>query len=449
MSILLLGSLYFYISSSPGFVNLVFVLLFILMNYEVGIRIGKENLINKRQFYLIGALSINIISLFIFKYLNFFSQSISNTGFYLETAQWKILAPAGISFIVFKTMSYLIDLYRREIQPENHVGKFFLYVLFFPQVMAGPIQRGGSLLPQFGNKIQMDYARLTEGLQWFLWGLFKKVVIADRLAIYVNQIYDHPETQTGTSLWVATYFYAFQIYCDFSGYTDMAIGCGRILGFRFPINFDRPYFAESISDFWRRWHITLSNWFRDYLYIPLGGNRVTKVRQSLNFLIVFLLCGLWHGAGWTFILWGGLHGFYLAFSSMTADVRREFSMALPLHERWSPVLRKIATFHLVCFAWIFFRANSLNDAFLMIKRIFFQRMNLDWLIAKSGEIDLWIVMLSLVFLLWIEFAQNNLSFVDFTLKRSLTFRWALFYVLIFSIVFLGVYGKQDFIYFQF
>lgn len=238
-----------------------------------------------------------------------------------------MLLPVGISFYTFQSLSYSIDVYRGEKEPERNFGKFALYVAFFPQLVAGPIERSTNLLPQFDRRISFDYDRFVSGLRLMLWGFFKKIVIADRLAIYVNEVYNSPAEFQGLTLILATYFFAFQIYCDFSGYSDIAIGAARIMGYDLMINFRQPYFSQSIAEFWKRWHISLSTWFKDYLYIPLGGNRVAKNRWYFNLMAVFLISGLWHGANWTFVLWGFLHGFYLVFSIWTQNIRDTISHA--------------------------------------------------------------------------------------------------------------------------
>ncbi|MCL4856946.1 MAG: MBOAT family protein, partial [Flavobacteriales bacterium] len=275
----------------------------------------------------------------------------------------ELLLPVGISFYTFQTMSYSIDNYNEKIKPERHLGIFALFVTFFPQLVAGPIERASNLLPQFHKKQLFDYDRISNGLGLMLWGLFKKVVIADRLAIVVNEIYNNPNDYNGLTLVVGTIFFAFQIYCDFSGYSDIAIGAARVLGFDLMKNFNYPYFSKSINEFWKRWHISLSTWFRDYVYIPLGGNRRIKWRWYYNLFITFLISGLWHGANWTFIVWGIIHGTILIIETIT--IKKETS-----NNKFKNGLLMLKTFIIVCLSWVFFRANNIQDAFSILTHIF-------------------------------------------------------------------------------
>jgi D-alanyl-lipoteichoic acid acyltransferase DltB (MBOAT superfamily) len=269
----------------------------------------------KRKKWLYLSLVSNLGILFGFKYFNFFSENIqlifNQYNILYEVPFFNALLPVGISFYTFQTLSYTIDVYNNKTQAQKHLGVFAVYVSFFPQLVAGPIERSNHLLPQFFEKHEFSYSRVKSGLQKMLWGFYKKIVIADNLAILVDGVYNNIDNYSGIALIVATIFFTFQIYCDFSGYSDIAIGSARVMGFELRENFKRPYFSKSIQEFWQRWHITLSSWFKDYLYIPLGGNRVIKWKWYYNILITFLLSGLWHGANWTFIIWGGLHGSYL------------------------------------------------------------------------------------------------------------------------------------------
>jgi len=331
----------------------------------------------RRKLFLTISIATSLGMLFLFKYFNFFNESLSTflTQFSLPYAVpgLEILLPVGISFYTFQTMSYTIDVYHRRLAPETHFGIFALYVAFFPQLAAGPITRAGILLPQFHQKQPLDAQRIGSGLQLILWGFFKKIVIADRLAVYVATVYNNPDVYYGLPILIATYFFAFQIYCDFSAYSDIAIGAARLMGYELMRNFRQPYFATSIPEFWGRWHISLSTWFRDYLYIPLGGNRVAQWRVYLNLLIVFVVSGLWHGANWTFVMWGALHGVYSALTvawsrgwpparaAKTEQARsaQEFS--------WGKLGKILLTFHLVLLAWVFFRADSIGDAFTLLR----------------------------------------------------------------------------------
>ena len=280
--------------------------------------------------------------------------------------------PVGISFYTFQTLSYVIDVYRGEVKSERNFFFYALFVSFFPQLVAGPIERPNNLIPQLREPKPFNRGDAIKGAKHMIVGFFKKVCVADTLAVYVNSVYNNAEEATGIGVIIATLLFALQIYCDFSGYTDIAIGCSRIMGIRLMQNFDHPYRAASVKEFWARWHISLSSWFRDYLYIPLGGNRKGEVRRYLNLMIVFLVSGLWHGAAWTFVIWGGIHGVYQVVGSLTRSPRNRLLSRIGLSEHSVAVLcvRRVITFLLVSFAWIFFRANSLSDARILLARLF-------------------------------------------------------------------------------
>ncbi|MDO8489279.1 MAG: MBOAT family O-acyltransferase, partial [Candidatus Omnitrophota bacterium] len=329
-----------------------------------------------RRIFLIVSLVANLSLLFSFKYLSFLNESFRGAFGFLHIPYnipyLNIILPMGISFHTFQAMAYTLEVYRGNQKPERHFGKFALYIAFFPQMVAGPIERASSLIPQFYKKHILKYSNLTYGLKRMAWGFLKKVVIADRLALLVNRVYNDPHQFQGAPLIIATIFFAFQIYCDFSAYTDIAIGSARVMGFKLKENFHSPYLATSVRDFWKRWHISLTSWFRDFLYIPLGGNRVAQWRWYFNLLIVFLLSGLWHGANWTFIIWGALHGSYLIFAILTQKVRQKFVQLIGLTQvpRVYKAIQIAITFLLMTFAWIFFRANSLSDAIYVVTHLF-------------------------------------------------------------------------------
>jgi alginate O-acetyltransferase complex protein AlgI len=369
--VLLVGSYVFYMCWKPVYILLIIAST--LVDYYCGARMGEVSHSSRRR-YLAISLITNLALLFFFKYFNFFNDSIREVFQQLNLSYaipaLNILLPVGISFYTFQTLSYSIDVYRGHQAPERHLGRFALYVSFFPQLVAGPIERSIHLLPQFTQTHVFDPDRVTSGLRLILWGFFKKIVIADRLALYVNMVYNNPTDFHGLSLILATYFFAFQIYCDFSGYSDIAIGCARVLGFDLMINFKQPYFSQSISEFWSRWHISLSTWFKDYLYIPLGGNRVVRWRWFLNLYVVFLVSGLWHGANWTFVVWGALHGLYVVVGAATADVRARLRARLQVPAAWGHLGQMVLTFHAVTVAWIYFRANTLADANYIVSHLF-------------------------------------------------------------------------------
>ena len=326
------------------------------------------------------ALAVTLIAcfgvLFFFKYFNFLSGSVSGlielfggTPSYVEL---NLILPVGVSFYTFQTLSYVIDVYRGSIKTERNFMYFALFVVFFPQLVAGPIERPANLLPQLKEPKEFSHDDAVKGAKHKIVGFFKKICVADLISVYVNAVYNSPENATSLSVAVATCLFSVQIYCDFSGYTDIAIGCARIMGIRLMKNFDHPYSATTIKEFWSRWHISLSSWFKDYLYIPLGGNRCKRWRQIMNVMIVFLVSGLWHGASWTFVIWGALHGIYQIIGSFTIRPRNALLSRIGLSEKSAGVVavRRVITFALVGFAWIFFRANSLSDATLLITKLF-------------------------------------------------------------------------------
>ncbi|MDQ7063819.1 MAG: MBOAT family O-acyltransferase [candidate division KSB1 bacterium] len=453
---LLLASYYFYMCWRPEYI--VLILASTLVDYFAGLGMSRTDERKKRRKFLLMSLFANLGLLFTFKYFNFFADSLSHlfaaVRVDVHMPALDVLLPVGISFYTFQTLSYTIDVYRGETQPEKNPLRFALYVAFFPQLVAGPIERSTRLLKQFYRKVSFSEQRLRSGLMLILWGLFKKVVIADRLAIYVNEAYNHPGDYQGWPLILATYFFAFQIYCDFSGYSDIAIGSARILGFDLMENFRQPYFAKSISEFWKRWHISLSTWFRDYLYIPLGGNRVVKWRWYYNLMVVFLVSGLWHGANWTFVVWGALHGFYLIFSIWTQTARAKIRawIGLARRPRLQGLWQTVVTFHLVLVAWVFFRANSLSDAMLILHNM--SQIDFSWrglmdINIELGWGELMLVMLFIVVMELVHLLQSSGKWVSFSVRTSQPLRLAVFYGLLLCIVFFGVYNHTEFIYFQF
>lgn len=406
----------------------------------------------RRRLWLGASIAVNLGVLFTFKYFNFFNESAASIFNYTALTHSFVL-PIGISFYTFQSMSYTIDVFRRKLEPENNLGIMATFVSFFPQLVAGPIERATNLLPQFHTEKRFDVDRTVSGLQLILWGFFKKVVIADRVAIYVNTVYNDVGSYTGLPLIIATVFFAFQIYCDFSAYSDIAIGTARILGFDLMDNFRQPYFSQSVREFWGRWHISLSTWFRDYVYIPLGGNRVSLWRNLLNLMIVFVVSGLWHGAGWTFIIWGALHGVAVAFLALL----RHFKLD-PLGGKNIVMLlvRVTLTFAFVCFAWIFFRANSLADALYIVSHllVFDPAQNIfapfeEALLGNDTEFFLsWALIAGLLVFDWLD---ARVTLPRLLAKTPLIIRWGAYYGVTAAIMFSGLYGvgAQEFIYFQF
>jgi alginate O-acetyltransferase complex protein AlgI len=448
--LLLLASYYFYMCWNYKYI--ILIITSTIIDYIAGLHIYKEKIKWKRKTYLLLSLITNLGLLFSFKYFNFFSDSLNfifdkiNVMHHLP--ELNVLLPVGISFYTFQTLSYTIDVYRGAKEPEKHFGLFALYVAFFPQLVAGPIERSTRLLPQMHMQFKFDYNRIKNGILQMCWGFFKKVVIADRLAEYVNLVYNNADSYGGTHYIIATVFFAFQIYCDFSGYSDIAIGSASIMGFELMRNFKRPYLSHSIREFWQRWHISLSTWFRDYLYIPLGGNRVVKWRWYYNLFITFLISGLWHGANWTFIIWGALHGFYLIFAIWTKGLRDKINTAVFGKNQFLYNFSQIIlTVFLAWFAWIFFRANTIEDAFFIIKNIFASSsISINLFTFKS---DFYISFVLIVVLIVIEIMEERMQLYNKLKSLVRPIKWILLILLLLSIVILGKWESIDFLYFQF
>ena len=450
---LLVASYYFYMCWKPEYA--VLLLLTTMVDYFCALQMGKSSSLRARRGFLMLSLASNLGMLFFFKYFNFFNNGIyqiaQQLNIFYAIPQLKVLLPVGISFYVFQSIGYTIDVYRGTREPEKHPGIFAVYVVFFPQLVAGPIERSGRLLPQFYEQHDFDYQRAVDGLKLALWGFFKKLVIADRLAIIVDPVYNSPHSFDGLSLVVATWLFAFQLFCDFSGYCDIAIGSAQILGFRLINNFNRPYFAKSISEFWRRWHISLSTWFRDYLYIPLGGNRTSKHRWYFNIFIVFMVSGLWHGANWTFLIWGCIHGFYMVAESATQGVRERVMSFLHLPEDTlgGKLIRIAVTFNLVAFAWIFFRANSVEDAFYIATHLFNSQgaSIFDGSTVRLNEII--IATAGILVMETLHLLQRNMSLLAFVRARPAPLRWCIYYGAVTLVLVFAKTGSKAFIYFQF
>jgi D-alanyl-lipoteichoic acid acyltransferase DltB (MBOAT superfamily) len=450
---LLVTSYFFYGYAFPQYMILMAIVT--LLNYYAALAIEREQDEGKRKAVLVGRIALDLAILFFFKYFNFFTDTLASVfslfGLTYPLPHINVILPIGISFHTFQAMGYIIEVYRRRIKPEQHLGIFATFIIFFPQLVAGPIERAKDMLPQFHQRFAFDETRAVEGFRQILWGFFKKVVIADRLAIYVNNVYDHPQAHSGWILILATVFFAFQIYCDFSGYSDIALGTAKAMGFRLMTNFRQPYFAQSVREFWRRWHISLSTWFRDYLYIPLGGNRGTLVPTMLNLMIVFVVSGLWHGASWTFVVWGALHGIYVVVETWF-EARQ---IRLFPQNRLSAVVKTLLTFIFVSFAWVFFRANSFTDARHIITHFLF--FNGETLAAPfegallGHEIELWLSFALIGLLLIVDRFDGRWTISAALARTPAPFRWAVYYAATAAILFSGMYGTgaQQFIYFQF
>lgn len=395
---------------------------------------------------------LNLAILGLFKYYDFFAQSFANVflGGQADKILLHLVLPVGISFYTFQALSYSIDVYRGNLKASHAPVAFFAYVSFFPQLVAGPIERATNLLPQFEQERRFDYGLSVDGMRQMLWGFFKKMVVADSCAIYVDQIFDHPGWYSGTSLLLAALLFTIQIYCDFSGYSDIAIGCAKLFGIRLRRNFNVPYFSRDIAEFWRRWHISLTTWFRDYIYIPLGGSRVPKGRVVLNTFIIFLVSGLWHGANWTFIAWGAFHA--LLFLPLILLGKNRKHTDTVAEGRLLPSLRELGqmllTFLLAAMGWILFRADSIGDAWFYYTYMFGHLLSFQPPMVTS-TLDAWIVGLSITLLTVVEWRNRGEEHEFARQPRQPILRWAGYIFLIFCIGAYMITNEMPFIYFQF
>jgi alginate O-acetyltransferase complex protein AlgI len=459
--LLLLASCFFYMFFKPVY---IFILMFtIIIDYFAGIWIARQTDKKKKKRLLLLSIFANVGVLVIFKYYNFiidnFNIVIKSFNHHSGIPLLNILLPIGLSFHTFQAMSYTIEVYKGRQQPEKHFGIYALYVMFYPQLVAGPIERPQNMIHQFYEVKKFNYENMRRGLIQVGWGLFKKVVIADRLSLFVNQVYGNTTDYKGLPLITATIFFAFQIFCDFSGYSDIALGSAKCMGFDLMMNFNRPYMATSIGEFWQRWHISLSTWFRDYVYIPLGGNRVSKLKWYRNILIVFILSGIWHGANWTFVVWGLLHGLYLV-------IEHKFYLYFPSLKK-APgisvtIIKRLNVFIFAAFAWVFFRSSNVSQAFYIIKNFFaniplqirqvisnehFSRLQLLYMNQPGSEFFLAVIFLLVMMI--IHFLQKTDTFDNWLIRKPTYFRWSFYYGLVLVFVCFGIFNRSEFIYFQF
>ncbi|GAB2781047.1 MBOAT family protein [Rhabdobacter roseus] len=460
--LLLAASCYFYMVFKPIYLLVLFGT--IVIDYFAGIWIEKASDQRRRKALLVISLISNIGILAFFKYYDFLQDSVNQLlttvglrGFIpplgglipSRIAEWltngagQVILPIGLSFHTFQAMSYTIEVYRHNQPAERHFGIYALYVMFYPQLVAGPIERPQNMLFQYHSYFKYDFEQVKEGLMQMAFGLFKKVVIADRLALVVDYAYNNPTEHNGLTLLVATFFFTFQIYCDFSGYSDIAIGAARVMGFTLMENFHRPYEARSISDFWGRWHISLSTWFRDYLYIPLGGNRRGEGRRQLNLFTVFLVSGLWHGASWNYVIWGGLHGLYSVLGGLRDKWLRKKAIRLP-NNLLITTLSILATFGLVMLTWVFFRNDKapVGQAFMILGRIF----TLSWSDSLRIPFNTAEFVFCLVLILFLLIKEH--FYLKIPTQSTPTF-FGLLVLIAFLTYFLGVFTSNQFIYFQF
>lgn len=441
---LLVASYYFYMNWEPTYALLIFTST--AVTYVCGRLVEKyREDKSRKKLFLIANLAINLGILFLFKYYNFINNTVFEgldyLGIHWPIPNFDILLPVGISFYTFQAVGYSIDVYRGDIQAERHFGIYALFVSFFPQLVAGPIERAKNLLAQFYVKHTFNYPRAVLGLRQMLWGFFMKLVVADRVSMYVNAAYNNAEQHTGTTLLLATVFFTFQIYCDFAGYSNIAIGAARIMGFDLMENFRRPYFSTSMQQFWKRWHISLSTWFQDYVYIPLGGSRVKYGRHLFNLFVTFLVSGIWHGANWTFVAWGALHGTYLIVENVKTKYIGKSNTNNIVIMGFNILLCSV----LAMAGWVFFRANSIGDGFKVLRKIF----------ADHGAlfIDVTTIAYGLfgIFVLVIKdfidefYPEKHLLFDN----RHVVVRWSLYIFILAVILSCGVFDGGQFIYFQF
>jgi alginate O-acetyltransferase complex protein AlgI len=422
-----------------------------VVDFMAGVMLGKTAEKRSRLLLLIISLSLNLGLLGFFKYYNFFVSSFVDAftffGYRPDVYTMSIVLPVGISFYTFQSMSYTIDVYRRNLEPTRDIVAFFAFVSFFPQLVAGPIERATHLLPQFYKERTFDYAKAADGMRQILWGLFKKIVVADNCATVVNTLFQNPDDQPGSTLLLGAVLFAFQIYGDFSGYSDIALGTSKLFGFSLMRNFAFPYFSRDIAEFWRRWHISLSTWFRDYVYIPLGGSKGSLFNKLRNTFVIFIVSGFWHGANWTFLVWGFLHALYFIPLQVFGSNRK--NIAIVAHDSALPSLKEfvsmVGTFLLVVLAWIFFRAESLSQAILILEKIFSPSL---LVFPKNISPEVFIYVGILIISEWIGRRKEHPLQFDPETRLNRPVRWAIYYTILLAIFLFG--GQQtEFIYFQF
>lgn len=436
-----IASCVFYMAFVPYYILILFFI--ILVDYFSAILIEKSEGL-KRKYYLVGSLLCNVLLMFFFKYFNFANENLTSIlnyfGWQLHPVNLNVILPIGLSFHTFQSMSYTIEVYRKKQVAEKHIGYFANYVLFFPQMVAGPIERYQTLGNELKTKHEVKYEHFSDGFRLILYGLFIKMVVADNLAPYINKIYESPLSHSSTEVLLAVLFFSFQIYADFFGYSTIALGCAKLLGITIMDNFKTPYLSKSITEFWSRWHISLSTWFRDYVYISLGGNKVALPKWSFNILLVFAISGLWHGASWTFVIWGLLHGLFRVLEKyflklFNLKVKEGFSII--------NVFLVTKTFIITSFIWVFFRAENFtkaNDVFVAIFTHPFVGINLKEFVWP-------IILVSFIFVCDMLLYDSRF---DYKLKQLNTFsRWAIYSILLFVLFTLSGTQKFNFIYFQF
>lgn len=472
---LLVTSYYFYMCWNPRYA--VLIATSTVITFLSGLLIERENRqadqvrrVRRKKLWVALSFLLNLAILFFFKYWGFFSENVVALGGFLgvsiELPKFDVLLPVGISFYTFQALSYTMDVYRGEIYAERNLFKYALFVSFFPQLVAGPIERSKNLLIQVNQPHSFDPDRARDGMLLMLWGFFQKVVIADRIATLVDHVYTNWNEVAGISIVLATVLFAVQIYCDFGGYSDIAIGAAQVLGFSLMKNFNQPYLSRSCGEFWRRWHISLSSWFRDYLYIPLGGNRKGKWRKYFNNLVTFLVSGLWHGAEWSYVVWGGLNGLYQVIGDLLKPARQKLLSVLHVNREWKlwSALRMVLTFCLIDFAWLFFRAPDFPTALSMI-RYTAHSLYPESLLALDAEgirglytlgldmAEVWLLLLCIVILALADLVKEKRPIRPMITGLPVVPRWIVYFVCLYAVLIFGAYGPgfdaAAFIYFQF
>lgn len=450
--LLLAASYYFYMSWNAKY---VFLILFTtIISYAAAVLMERSEHRRQKKWILAGTAILCLGVLFFFKYYNFVSESVANLlrlfAIPLRPLTVKLLLPVGISFYTFQTLSYVIDVYRGDVRAERHFGHYAAFISFFPQLVAGPIERTNNLLPQIKAVHEFNYDQATYGLKLMAWGYFKKIVIADTLCAYVDRVYGTPREFQGFALVLATVFFTLQIYCDFSGYSDIAIGTAKLMGINLMTNFRSPYFSQSIKEFWSRWHISLSTWFRDYVYIPLGGNRVRRFRHAINLMITFLASGLWHGANWTFVVWGGIHGAAQVVENALIPREKRSSRGIV---RW---LRILAVFTFCTLAWVFFVSDSIGDAFYVFGHLFdgisspVRYLKDGFMNISMGEQELLMVAFCVLLLSIFDLLSLKRDVIEMVSRKGMVTRWLIYILFLLIIVFFSQKGiAAEFVYFQF
>jgi alginate O-acetyltransferase complex protein AlgI len=455
---LLVASCVFYMAFVPVYILILF--LTIVIDYIAGILIDKEQG-PRRKLFLSMSIVANVGVLAFFKYYNFFAENVNHlfsiTATHANVPLLNIILPIGLSFHTFQAMSYTIEVYRGNQKPERHFGIYALYVMFYPQLVAGPIERPQNMIHQFHEKHEFKYDDVVAGLRMMVWGFFKKCVIADRLALFTDPVFANPKQYPPLILMLGAVFFAFQIFCDFSGYSNIALGAARVMGFKLMVNFNTPYNSKSISEYWRRWHISLSTWFNDYLFTPLAVGLRNRgiLAVIIASMTTFLLSGLWHGARWTFIVWGGLHGLAITYEVLTKKLRKKFFKKLP--KKLGDFIGQVCTFTYVCFTYIFFASHSLHNALYITGRIpaairdllSLLRAKMPPFILPISSAKFALCVVVIMFMEWIHTIQKKKSLNNMLQHQPRYLRWGVYYFFIFITIYMGVFQNRQFIYFQF